>query len=821
MILALVISVITIALSDLLGNVLALLLEGRPKETWLLNTLISIYAQDTTSAALMVFFTLVSFFLVVDFCLHFCKQLVRRARTSDMPIEIEHRFTPRTIPEVIWLISGSLIIVLISLLLYLPFVGNFPGGDTPSYIGSMHQLEHYGILWSVYSQKRPIVSLIFYLLYSAISKLQYLVGITFTIIIYILLSSFIFSLFSLLLLRKLGIGKFSSILSVSAGYVIWIFRFSGDLYAQYLAYALMYAFAYFYINSLEGKERDGVVSGIILSLIFFIHEQSAYIIVLVATISFLLYLVYNKGKWQRARFPVVLCFLTTCVILLPFLFLAINDSGYLGIFSTMVGPVEERYGSFATTSSYLSQKISLNDYDILASKQLLSGFPNIFGYCLILLGIILISPRFNKKCCNSTWALLQSWSIVLIAGMLMGSMLILIRAPNILSTAVWRLGLLMPIPLLLGTLVNFASTFNGSLLIRIIIKTTRTAYIQTVNYKLIKLIAICILMIATILSLNSSIQYMFYYSGSPKPSEFTIEDALAIRSIFGYGNRSVIVYVQNNDGRKVEWISALTGMNIFYGRNILDLYLGKVDEQLSGDVVYRAWTHVLQKAGLFGNISRATIVTAETFGTLGPLETELISQRIDVSNGSRIYIFRYINRENVSILYELSNQLYNADIIVGQQLNGKDDFWKVYRIPGAKVGHEATINRGETPTQAYKITLTRGNYYIRLYHIFDKPQNFSSYKYLRLIIYCQVQNGGSKNFMLSVASDMIGGGESLNRGEYTFTCASGEKKVVLIPLSNLKQEGELNISAVTQIIFYLDRDQTIANVTISEITLIK
>jgi hypothetical protein len=169
----------------------------------------------------------------------------------------------------------------------------------------------------------------------------------------------------------------------------------------------------------------------------------------------------------------------------------------------------------------------------------------------------------------------------------------------------------------------------------------------------------------------------------------------------------------------------------------------------------------------------------------------------------------------------LSNQLYNADIIVGQQLNGKDDFWKVYRTPGAKVGHEATINRGETPTQAYKITLTRGNYYIRLYHIFDKPQNFSSYKYLRLIIYCQVQNGGSKNFMLSVASDMIGGGESLNRGEYTFTCASGEKKVVLIPLSNLKQEGELNISAVTQIIFYLDRDQIIANVTISEITLIK
>lgn len=654
-------------------------------------------------------------------------------------------------------------------------------------------------------------------MHSVVPKPNYLTAITLTITSYISLSSLILSFFSLLLLRRLGVGKFSSLLCVFAGYVIWIFRYSGDLYANYLAYALMFAFAYFYINVLEGKKWNGILCGIILSLMFFVHEQTAYITVVIAALSFFLQFGYNRKKWRVIGFPMILWVFTTCVVLLPFLSFALTAPNYLGIFSTILGPVEERYGSFATASALLTQKISLDNWNILTSRVLLSGFPNLVGYCLVLFGIILTRLSFRKRCFGTAWILLQSWAFVLLAGIAICSVPILTGTPHAFSTYVWRLALLIPIPLLLGQLVDLAS-FSQPFRIRVISRTLRFPHIRIGRNEL-RLIKTGILMTVAILSLNLSIQYKFYYSGSPKPSEQTIEDALAIHRIFGYGNRSVIIYVQSNDGRKVEWISALTGMRVFYGRSVLDLYLGIVDDELNNDIVYKVWTRLLKKACLFGNVSGVRIITAETFAVLDPIESELISKNIPNPNGSQIYVFKEVEKEYAQMLYELQTRLYDVNVILGQSLNGENDFWKVYRGAGGK--WDAIITKGESPTQAYKITvINNGSYFIRLYHTFENPMNFTSSEYLRLIIHCQLENKLSKTFMLSLGSDVIAGGASLKRGDYTFTCVSGEKKLVLVPLKSLRLEGEFNLSAVKQLILYLDRDDVIGEVVISEITLL-
>ena len=722
----------------------------------------------------------------------------------------------------VWLVVCSILVTLTALLLYSPFIQRFPGGDTPAYVELMHGFENHGLSWALYSQKRPLVSLILYALYLVVPKGDYLAAITLTTAAYVTLSSFLLSVFSLLLLRKLNVGKLGAFLCVLCGYVIWIFSYLGDLYANFLAFALMFAFAYFYTDALDGAKRDGVFCGIILAVMFFVHEETAYVTIAIAVLSLMLRLAHNKGKWSKGWLPVIISLSTACVILLPFLFLAFNDANYLGIFSTIIGPVQARYGNFATLSSSLAKPIAVDDYNIAAARVALSGFPNILKLTLIIFGIVVAGLNMRRKPPTSASIILYSWLFVVLLCITVGSIPIIIGTPNAISTYVWRFALLIPSPLLLGLLVESPSAFNRPFLLRIKGKLRYFAHVG-IDKKDLKSIGTGILITIVALSLNVSIQYKFLYSGSPQPSESTINDTLALREMFGYGNKSVVLYVQNNDERKIEWITAITGISVFYGSSIWDLYLGIFDEQLSNDVVYMASTNVLQKEGVFGNVGNLTIVTAETFASLTPLESEMVAQTISNPGGSQIKIFRTISKDYANTMYIHSQKLYDPNTVIGDPLDFGNEFWKAYlglgpRHARAGWGCNVTIAKGDSLIQSYIFNLTEGDYYIRLYHIFESPRNFTSSKYLRLIIYCNLQDSTSKQLGLQLGSDVIAGGASLDRGDYTFTCISGQKSVVFVPLGNLEILGNFDLSYVNQLIFRLDQDIVRGEITISEIT---
>jgi hypothetical protein len=691
------------------------------------------------------------------------------------------------------------------------FIKPFPGGDTPGYVNSIHFLENRGIIASLYLEQRPLVSILLYSLYLVIPVPDYLTRITFTIVAYNSLSSFLLGFFSFLLLRELGVERITASLCVIGSYVTWIFRY-GDIYANYFAYALMFALAYFYLN-FKKNNWYGALGGIIVVMIFLTHEPTAYIATIIIALSTILLRVYCKNELKSIRFPTILMLFTASIILLPFIFLALNDVGYLGVFSTFLGPVEERYGITSLPIS-LFKKISSDNWDIAMLKPTLSGSPHIIGYILTLLGLVLTRIAFRRKHFSHVLILLQSWCFILLTGILIGSIPSLFGEPFTLSGFVWRLAYLMPYPLLLG-----------SVAITPIMLPPATTVIISPSWKIhfnrreISFILLALIALMTFLNFNISIQYAYYYSDTPRPSESVINDALAIRNIFGYGNRSVILYVQNNEGRKIEWISAITGMNIFYGKNILDLYLGKLDETLYNDIIYVVKIRYLIKTGLFGNITKnVKIVTSESFAILHPPESELVSQMISVRGGSRIYIFREVDKELINNLLAL----YNTSNLLGQPLNNGESFWGIYRGGGGR--WDVNISKTESATQRYKVTLIEkgeGNYYIRLYHIFEKPIDLSLYQYIRIIVSCNLQNGDSKtiHFTLSSANIPGAGGTGYN-SIFTFTCVSGERKTVLIPLRDLKREPGFNISSVKQFIISLDADKSIGDITISDITII-
>jgi len=466
----------------------------------------------------------------------------------------------------------------------------------------------------------------------------------------------------------------------------------------------MFALAYFYINFKKNKWY-GALGGIIIAMIFLTHEPTAYITTIIFTLSTILLQVYCRNKLKSIRFPIILMLFTTSIILLPFIFLALNDASYLGVFSTFLGPVEERYGVPSLTAR-LVKEISYDNWDILMLKPILSGSPHVIGYIFGLLGLVLTHILFRKKHFSHALILIQSWCFILLTGIVIGSIPSLFGKPCTLSTFVWRLTYLMPYPLLLGSVAIMPIMLPSAITITII-----PNWKMHFNREKLSSILLALIALMTILNFNISIQYTYYYSGTPRPSKMVINDALAIRNIFGYGNQSVILYVQSNEGRKIEWISAITGMNIFYGKNIFDLYLGKLDEaSYNSDIIYMVTTRNLIKKGLFGNITKnVKIVTSESFAILDPLESELVSQIIPVQGGSRIYIFREVDKELINKILKL----HDINNLLGQPLNNEKILLEIYS--NSEDQWDVNISKTESATQYYKVALIKGenhNYYI-------------------------------------------------------------------------------------------------------------
>ena len=165
---------------------------------WMCRGLRSIYENPTAIWLLATCFVIFASVYVIRFSYLI---LFKKKKPSGLGPRVQNYF-PIMRSDLTFILIGSILVSTIAVLLYLPSTKPFPGGDSPFYVLQKEELDHNGPLWSLYSHKRPLVSVLFSFISMIAPKGDYTSGLRVLFTGEVALATFLFSFFSMSLHRR-------------------------------------------------------------------------------------------------------------------------------------------------------------------------------------------------------------------------------------------------------------------------------------------------------------------------------------------------------------------------------------------------------------------------------------------------------------------------------------------------------------------------------------------------------------------------------------------------------------------------------------------
>ena len=291
-----------------------------------------------------------------------------------------------------------------------------------------------------------------------------------------------------------------------------------------------------------------------------------------------------------------------------------------------------------------------------------------------------------------------------------------------------------------------------------------------------------------------------YESSTVAPSQRYFEELMRIRDLFGYGNQSDVIFVRydlSSSTRLAEWTLAITGVPIYVGTSPLYYLANRTETSLLKDSVYVGQTNNLVIHHLFGR----PLILSDLLSA--PTTLELINSTIIVPG---LFVSKLARTEALA-LFSLNDAIVNGNPLPptpGVSIGRMNTMsWQIYLAKGGFNNATLTQSNG-----SFSISLTAGEYFVRLYDIFSPALNLTSEDIIAIHLWSAV----NKQLLVGLSSQdnpLLPGGTTADYAFYSSQLHPGWQYELIGFRDNSSFTGNFAPSSIVQMILYLERDQVI------------
>jgi len=338
---------------------------------------------------------------------------------------------------------------------------NVPGGDSVQYIFELNQFLHSGPIWILLNDSRPFVDLSLAMIYTAFTPLfgysqwSYVVS---TSALQITSTALMVGS-SMLFLRRNGFGPFTIfaalLLTLSSTEIL---QMTGDNYAAYLALSMFY-FSVLFLDKVLGQPRTNLLQPLLfalsMSLIALSHTQ-LFAVFCTVSVAIGTLATIRSGGWQKVLRSGIAMKLSILQLafLGPFIYLALFNTHYFGVFSPFLGDTREKY--FSIFPSVLNAPYPPQEFDRTALLSLIEQYGNIFQYGALIAAFLIVTLNFKRGRYKNSELYALGWSTVIILGAAITYVYAAILGGGAFPGFLYarRLIFLLPLPFLYATLIE-------------------------------------------------------------------------------------------------------------------------------------------------------------------------------------------------------------------------------------------------------------------------------------------------------------------------------------------------------------------------------